>query len=101
MKFKKDDMVQVITGKYKGQQGRIIKVYPGKDRVLVEGINIINKHERPTQENPQGVISKKETSIHSSNILYLESGVPVKLRYKILDNGKKVRFSKKTNKVID
>ena len=62
MKFKKDDMVQVITGKYKGQQGRIIKVYPGKDRVLVEGINIINKHERPTQENPQGGISKKETS---------------------------------------
>tara|TARA_B100000700_G_scaffold230704_1_gene255221 strand:+ start:290 stop:595 length:306 start_codon:yes stop_codon:yes gene_type:complete len=101
MKFKKDDMVQVITGKYKGQQGRIIKVYPGKDRVLVEGINIINKHERPTQENPQGGISKKETSIHSSNILYLEGGVPVKLGYKILDNGSKVRFSKKTNNILD
>ena len=101
MKFKKDDMVQVITGKYKGQQGRIIKVYPGKDRVLIEGINIINKHERPTQENPQGGISKKETSIHSSNILYLESGVPVKLGYKILDNGSKVRFSKKTNNILD
>jgi len=101
MKFKKDDMVQVITGKYKGQQGRIIKVYPGKDRVLIEGINIINKHERPTQENPQGGISKKETSIHSSNILYLEGGVPVKLGYKILDNGSKVRFSKKTNNILD
>tara|TARA_Y100001970_G_scaffold117198_1_gene145793 strand:- start:168 stop:473 length:306 start_codon:yes stop_codon:yes gene_type:complete len=101
MKFKKDDMVQVITGKYKGQQGRIIKVYPGKDRVLIEGINIINKHERPTQENPQGGISKKETPIHSSNILYLEGGVPVKLGYKILDNGSKVRFSKKTNNILD
>ena len=63
MKFKKNDVVQVITGKYKGQQGRIIKVYPGKDRVIVEGVNIINKHERPTQENPQGGIMKKETSI--------------------------------------
>ena len=94
-------MVQVITGKYKGQQGRIIKVYPGKDRVLIEGINIINKHERPTQENPQGGISKKETFIHSSNILYLEGGVPVKLGYKILDNGSKVRFSKKTNNILD
>ena len=101
MKFKKDDMVQVITGKYKGQEGRIIKVYPEKDRVLVEGINIINKHERPTQENPQGGISKKETSIHSSNVLYLEGGVPVKLGYKILDNGSKVRFSKKTNNILD
>ena len=48
MKFKKNDVVQVITGKYKGQQGRIIKVYPGKDRVIVEGVNIINKHERPS-----------------------------------------------------
>jgi len=101
MKFKKDDMVQVITGKYKGQQGRIIKVYPGKDRVLVEGINIINKHERPTQDNPQGGISKKETSIHSSNVLYLEGGVPVRLGYRILDNGSKVRFSKKTNNILD
>ena len=58
MKFK-NDIVQVITGKYKGQQGRIIKVYPEKDRVIVEGVNIINKHERPTQENPQGGIMKR------------------------------------------
>ena len=50
MKFKKNDVVQVITGKYKGQQGRIIKVYPGKDRVIVEGVNIINKHERPAKK---------------------------------------------------
>ena len=101
MKFKKDDIVQVITGKYKGQQGRIIKVYPDKNRVIVEGINIINKHERPTQENPQGGIMKKETSIHSSNILYVEGNVPVKVGYKILDNGSKVRFSKKTNNILD
>ena len=101
MKYKKDDIVQVITGKYKGQQGRIIKVYPDKNRVIVEGVNIINKHERPTQENPQGGIMKKETSIHSSNILYVEGNVPVKIGYKILDNGSKVRFSKKTNNILD
>ena len=101
MKYKKDDIVQVITGKYKGQQGRIIKVYPDKNRVIVEGVNIINKHERPTQENPQGGIMKKETSVHSSNILYVEGNVPVKIGYKILDNGSKVRFSKKTNNILD
>ena len=101
MKLKKNDIVQVITGKYKGQKGRIIKVYPSKDRVIVEGINIINKHERPTQDNPQGGIVKKETSIHSSNILYVENDVPVKIGYKILDNGSKVRFSKKTNNILD
>ena len=101
MKYKKDDIVQVITGKYKGQQGRIIKVYPDKNRVIVEGVNIINKHERPTQENPQGGIMKKETSVHSSNILYVEGNIPVKIGYKILDNGSKVRFSKKTNNILD
>ena len=101
MKFKKNDVVQVITGKYKGQQGRIIKVYPGKDRVIVEGVNIINKHERPTQENPQGGIMKKEASIHSSNVLYVENDVPVKIGYKFLDNGSKVRYSKKTNNILD
>ncbi len=101
MKLKKNDIVQVITGKYKGQKGRIIKVYPSKDRVIVEGINIINKHERPTQENQQGGIIKKETSIHSSNVLYVENDVPVRIGYKILDNGSKVRFSKKTNNILD
>ena len=101
MKFKKDDIVQVITGKYKGEQGRIIKVYPDKDRVIVEGVNIIKKHERPSQDNPKGGVMKKETSIHSSNIIYVENGSPVKVGYKILDNGSKVRYSKKTNKILD
>ena len=101
MKLKKNDVVKVITGKYKGQEGRIIKVLPNKDRVIVEGINIIKKHERPTQENPQGGIMKKETSIHYSNVLFVENGEPVKIGFKILDNGSKVRYSKKTNNIID
>ena len=101
MKLKKDDIVQVMTGKYKGQQGRIIKVFPAKNRVIVEGVNIIKKHERPTQENPQGGIMKKETSVNYSNLLYVENGSPVKIGYKILDNGSKVRISKKTNNILD
>tara|TARA_B100001146_G_C16171737_1_gene430418 strand:- start:638 stop:943 length:306 start_codon:yes stop_codon:yes gene_type:complete len=101
MKLKKDDIVQVMTGKYKGQQGRIIKVFPGKNRVIVEGVNIIKKHERPTQENPQGGIMKKETSIDYSNLLYVENSSPIKIGYKILENGSKVRISKKTNNILD
>ena len=101
MKLKKDDIVQVITGKYKGQKGRIVKVLKDKDRVFVEGINIIKKHERPTQENPQGGVMEKEASIHSSNVLYLENDNPVRIGYKILENGSKVRYSKKTNNIID
>ena len=101
MKLKKDDIVQVITGKYKGQKGRIVKVLKDKDRVFVEGINIIKKHERPTQENPQGGVMEKEASIHSSNVLFLENDTPVRIGYKILENGSKVRYSKKTNNIID
>ena len=101
MKLKKNDTVQVMTGKYKGQQGRVIKVLTNKNRVIVEGINMIKKHERPTQENPQGGIMQKEASINYSNVLYVENGSPVKIGYKILDNGSKVRFSKKTNNILD
>ena len=101
MKLKKNDTVQVMTGKYKGQQGRVIKILTNKNRVIVEGINMIKKHERPTQENPQGGIMQKEASINYSNVLYVENGSPVKIGYKILDNGSKVRFSKKTNNILD
>ena len=101
MKLKKNDKVQVITGKYKGKHGKVIKVFKDKNRLIVEGINIIKKHERPTQENPQGGIMKKETSIHISNVLFVENGNPVKIGYKILENGSKVRYSKKTNNIID
>ena len=100
-KIKKDDNVKVISGNYKGQTGRVIKIINKNNRAIVEGINKVKKHMRPTQENPQGGIMKKETSIHSSNILYLENGSPVKIGYKVLDNGSKVRYSKKTNNVLD
>lgn len=101
MKIKKNDVVKIITGKYKGQQGRVIKVIKEKNRVIVEGVNSVKKHTRPTQENPQGGIVEKEASIHYSNVLFMEKDTPVRIGYKLLDNGKKVRFSKKTGNTID
>ena len=101
MKIKKNDIVKIITGKYKGQQGRVIKVIKDRDRVVVEGINNVKKHTRPSQENPQGGVMEKEASIHCSNVLFMEKDTPVKIGYKLLDNGKKVRFSKKTGNTID
>tara|TARA_Y100000590_G_scaffold175763_1_gene200826 strand:+ start:890 stop:1195 length:306 start_codon:yes stop_codon:yes gene_type:complete len=101
MKIKKNDVVKIITGKYKGQQGRVIKVIKEKNRVVVEGVNSVKKHTRPTQDNPQGGIVEKEASIHYSNVLFMEKDIPVRIGYKLLDNGKKVRFSKKTGNTID
>ena len=101
MKIKKNDTVKIIMGKYKGQQGRVIKVIKDKNRVVVEGINNVKKHTRPSQENPQGGIVEKEASIHYSNVLFMEKDTPVRIGYKLLDNGKKVRFSKKTGNTID
>ena len=101
MKFKKDDVVQIITGKYKGKQGRIIKILNEKSRVIVEGINIIKKHERPTQENPQGGIIEKESTIHVSNTKLVVGKNETKVGYKILNDGKKVRVSKKNGEIIN
>ena len=101
MKIKKNDIVKVITGKYKGQKGRVIKIIKDKNRVIVEGINNVKKHTKPSQENPQGGIIEKEASIHCSNVLFMEKDIPIRIGYKLLDNGKKVRFSKKTGNTID
>ena len=101
MKIIKGDSVRIMTGSDKGKEGRVLKSYPVKNKILIEGVNIVKKHVRPSQDNPQGGIMKKETSIHSSNILYVENGSTVKIGYKILENGSKVRYSKKTNKIID
>ena len=101
MKIKQGDTVQVISGSYNGKQGRVLKVINSKNRLIVEGINMLKRHMRPTQENPQGAIVEKEGSIHVSNVQLISGGKATKVGYKILDDGKKVRFSKKTNKVID
>ncbi len=101
MKIRKGDTVQIISGTDAGKVGRVIKVYLDRDRILVEGINIVKKHTRPSQDNPQGGIIEKEASIHVSNTLLMVGGKPTKIRYKILEDGKKVRVAKKTGEVID
>ena len=101
MKIRQGDVVQVISGSYNGKEGRVLKVINSKNRLVVEGINMLKKHMRPNQESPQGSIMEKEGSIHISNVKLINSGKATRVGYKILDDGKKVRISKKTGKVID
>ncbi|CAM3235586.1 large subunit ribosomal protein L24 [Sporolactobacillus spathodeae] len=99
---KKGDKVQVITGKDKGKQGVILAAYPDKERVLVEGVNIIKKHSKPTQASPQGGIIEREAPIHVSNVMLLDpkTNEPTRVGHQVVD-GKKVRVSKKSGEVID
>ena len=99
-KFRKNDSVKVIAGSYKGQTGRVLKMIYNKNRVLVEGINKVKKHMKPSQENPQGGIIEKDMSIHISNLMLVDKGKPVKAGFKIADSGKKVRINKKSGSII-
>jgi large subunit ribosomal protein L24 len=103
MHVKKGDTVIVIAGKDKGKKGRVLAAYPKKERVLVEGINLVKKHTRPSQQNPQGGIVTQEAPIHVSNVSLIDpkSGKPTRIGYKVLENGKKVRVAKKSGEIID
>lgn len=102
MHVKKGDKVMVISGKEKGKTGTIIAAFPKKDRVLVEGMNLVKKHMKPNQANPQGGIVSQEASIHVSNVMLIDpkSGEPTRVSYKVED-GKKVRVAKKSGETID
>jgi len=101
MKIKTGDLVEIISGSYNKKQGKVLKVINSRARLVVQGINMLKKHMRPTQESPQGSIIEKEGSIHVSNAKLVNGGVATRVGYKFLKDGKKVRFSKKTNKAID
>lgn len=98
----KGDKVQVITGKDKGKQGVILEAYPKKNRVLVEGVNIVKKHSKPSQANPQGGIISQEAPIHVSNVMPLDPKTdnPTRVGYQEI-NGKKVRVAKKSGEILD
>jgi large subunit ribosomal protein L24 len=102
MHVKKGDKVQVISGKDKGKQGVILEAFPKKDRVLVEGVNVVKKHSKPSQANPQGGIISQEAAIHVSNVMPLDpkSGEPTRVGYQLVD-GKKVRIAKKSGQSLD
>lgn len=101
MRVKKGDTVVVIAGKDKGKKGTIVKVMPKTDRVLVEGVNMITKHQKPSAMNPQGGIVNKEASIHISNVMPLdpETGKGTRVRVEVKE-GKKVRVAVKSGKEI-
>ena len=98
-KIKKDDMVRVIAGKDKGKDGKVLRVDSKDGKVLVEGCNMVTKHQKPAAGNPQGGIVKKESPIDISNVMLLVDGQPTKVGFK-MDGDKKVRVAKKTGKVI-
>ena len=103
LKIKKNDIVQVTTGNSKGKQGKVVKIFPKENKAIVEGINMISKHTKPDAANPQGGIIKKESKIHISNLMIIDSktGEPTRIGRRIdSKTGKIERYSKKTNEVI-
>ena len=100
--IKKGDKVFVLAGKDKGKTARVIYVYPKKNRALVEGINMVKKHLRKSQQNPQGGIVSRETTIHLSNLSLLcpVSGKPTRLKMLVAGDGSKQRLSAKNKAVI-
>lgn len=101
LKIKSGDTVRVITGDHKGSEGKILRIDRVKNKAIVEGVNLVSKHEKPSAKNPQGGIVKKEALIHISNLSLIDSksGETTRVGYEIKD-GKKVRVSKKSNEVI-
>ncbi len=101
--IKKDDKVKVITGKDKGKIGKVLKVDRKKDRILVENINVVKRHTRPTAKNRQGGIVESEATVPWSNVMLMCSKClsPVRIQMRRLDDGKKVRSCRKCNEIID
>ena len=101
--IKKNDTVTVIAGKDKGKNGKVLRVIPKKDRVIVEKINMIKRHMKPSQQTRQGGILEKESPIHISNLMLICSKCtdPTRVGYKTLDDARKVRYCKKCQEVLD
>ena len=102
MKIKKGDTVIVNTGKDKGKKGEVLKTMPSKSRVIVQGVNVVKKHQRPTQVSAGGV-EEKELSIHVSNVAIADpkTDKPTRVGYKALKDGKKARVAKASGETID
>ena len=101
-KIKKGDQVIVTTGREKGKTGEVLAVLRQEDRVLVQGVNMVKRHQRPTQVSPGG-IEEKEAPLHISNVAHVDpkDNKPTRIGYKFLEDGRKVRFAKRSGEVID
>ena len=99
LKIKTGDKVRVVAGDHRGEEGKIVKVLIETNKAIVEGVNMISKHTKPSAKSPQGGIVKKEAPLHISNLMLVEDGKTTRVGYRNED-GKKVRFSKKSDKAI-
>jgi large subunit ribosomal protein L24 len=101
-KIRKGDKVVVISGSDKGKKGEVIKLFPKEERALVRGVNVVKRHQRQTQRQQGGIVSK-EASVHLSNLAHVDpkSGGATRIGYKTLNDGKRVRVAKKSGEVID
>lgn len=100
---KKDDLVKVIAGKEKGKDGKVLRVLPERGQVVVESLNVIKRHTRPTRAGAQGGIVEKEAPFDSSNVQLVCKGCkkPVRTGIRVLEDGSKARFCKKCNEILD
>jgi large subunit ribosomal protein L24 len=101
-KIKKGDKVVVITGRDKGRSGEVVQVMPAQERAIVRGVNMVKRHQRQTMQQEGGIINK-EASVHLSNLALTDpkSGKPTRVGFKTLDDGRKVRFAKRSGDLID
>ena len=100
-KIKKGDRVVLLAGRDKGKQGEVLRVWPKEERVLVSGLNLVKRHTKPSQGDPQGGIKTKEAPVHVSNVAFVDSdGKPTRVGFRV-EGDKKVRFAKSTGEVIN
>ena len=101
-RIKKGDRVVVIAGRDRGRQGEVLRVLRKDERLIVQGVNMVKRHQRPSAGHPGGIIDK-EASIHISNVAHIDpdGGRPTRVGYRTLDDGRKVRFAKRSGEVID
>jgi large subunit ribosomal protein L24 len=102
LKIKKGDNVVVISGRDKGKQGEVLRVFPAESRLVVQGVHIARRHTRQRMGDPGGIV-EKEATIHISNVAHVDpgSGKPTRVGYKILNDGRKVRFARRSGEVLD
>ena len=102
LKIKKDDNVVVISGRDKGKQGKVLRVFPTEERAVVQGVHIARRHSKPSMGDPGGIV-EKELTIHISNLAHIDpqTNKPTRVGYKFLDGGRKVRVARRSSEVLD
>jgi|TARA_B100001971_G_scaffold156223_1_gene145737 large subunit ribosomal protein L24 len=101
VRIRTGDTVEVISGDDRGKQGKVLSVNPKSQRLIIEGINFMKRHSKPTQQNQQGGIIEREASVQASNVMLVVSGSRTRVGHRLLDTGRKIRVARKTGEDID